>query len=102
MRNIILVARCLRHLAFYENKIEDSSDADLDRYVAKLKSFLLSDQVKSFNRSQHTKWLNGSHLINDSYNANPASMKAALYNFNNLKIKYPEFETVVILSLIHI
>ena len=55
MRNIILVARCLRHLAFYENKIEDSSHADLDRYVAKLKSFLLSDQVKSFNRSQHTK-----------------------------------------------
>ena len=78
MRNIILVARCLRHLAFYENKIEDSSHADLDRYVAKLKSFLLSDQVKSFNRSQHTKWLNGSHLINDSYNANPASLKAAI------------------------
>ena len=78
MTNIILVARCLRHLAFYENKIEDSSHADLDRYVAKLKSFLLSDQVKSFNRSQHTKWLNGSHLINDSYNANPASLKAAI------------------------
>ena len=25
-------------------------------------------------------------------------MKAALYNFNNLKIKYPEFETVVIIG----
>ena len=37
-------------------------------------------------------------IIDDSYNANPASMKAALNNFNYLKIKYHEFETVVIIG----
>ena len=37
-------------------------------------------------------------IIDDSYNANPASMKAALYNFNNLKTKYHTFETVVIIG----
>ena len=37
-------------------------------------------------------------IIDDSYNANPASMKAALHNFNNLKIKYFEFDTVVIIG----
>ena len=37
-------------------------------------------------------------IIDDSYNANPASMKAALYNFNNLRKKYPEFEAVVIIG----
>ena len=37
-------------------------------------------------------------IIDDSYNANPASMKAALYNFNNLRIKHPEFEAVVIIG----
>ena len=37
-------------------------------------------------------------IIDDSYNANPASMKAALYNFNNLKIEHPEFETVLIIG----
>ena len=37
-------------------------------------------------------------IIDDSYNANPASMKAALYNFNNFKIKYSEFESVAIIG----
>ena len=37
-------------------------------------------------------------IIDDSYNANPASMKAALHNFNNLSTKYHEFETVVIIG----
>ena len=37
-------------------------------------------------------------IIDDSYNANPASMKAALYNFNNLKIKHREFESIVIIG----
>ena len=37
-------------------------------------------------------------IIDDSYNANPASMMAALYNFNNLRIKHPEFEAVVIIG----
>ena len=37
-------------------------------------------------------------IIDDSYNANPASMKAALYNFINLKIKYSEFESVAIIG----
>ena len=37
-------------------------------------------------------------IIDDSYNANPASMKAALYNFNNLRIKHPEYEAVVIIG----
>ena len=37
-------------------------------------------------------------IIDDSYNANPASMKAALYNFNNLRKKHPKFEAVVIIG----
>ncbi len=37
-------------------------------------------------------------IIDDSYNANPSSMKAALYNFNNLKIQHPKFEAVVIIG----
>ena len=37
-------------------------------------------------------------IIDDSYNANPASMKAALYSFNNLRKKHPEFEAVVIIG----
>ena len=37
-------------------------------------------------------------IVDDSYNANPASMKAALNNFNNLKTKYDAFETVVIIG----
>ena len=37
-------------------------------------------------------------IVDDSYNANPASMRAALYNFNNLKTKYHKFETVLIIG----
>tara|TARA_B100000073_G_scaffold130363_1_gene106811 strand:- start:687 stop:1130 length:444 start_codon:yes stop_codon:yes gene_type:complete len=34
--------------------------------------------MQSFNRLEHSSWLNGAHLIDDSYNANPASVKAAI------------------------
>ena len=37
-------------------------------------------------------------IVDDSYNANPASMNAALNNFNNLKTEYHTFETVVIIG----
>ena len=37
-------------------------------------------------------------IIDDSYNANPASMKAALYNFNKLKLKLHKYETVIIIG----
>ena len=37
-------------------------------------------------------------IIDDSYNANPASMKAALNNFNNLRLKLNNFETLVIIG----
>ncbi len=37
-------------------------------------------------------------IIDDSYNANPASMKAALKNFNNLRLKLNNFETLVIIG----
>ena len=48
--------------------------------------------IINFNSKQKTI------LIDDSYNANPASMMAALHNFNNLRIKYREFEAVVIIG----
>ncbi len=48
--------------------------------------------IIKFNNKQKTI------IIDDSYNANPASMKAALYNFNNLKIKHHGFEAVVIIG----
>ena len=37
-------------------------------------------------------------IIDDSYNANPASMKAALKNFNNLRLKHCDLEVVVIIG----
>ena len=37
-------------------------------------------------------------IIDDSYNANPASMKAALNNFNKLRLKLNNFETLVIIG----
>ena len=37
-------------------------------------------------------------IIDDSYNANPESMKAALNNFNNLKLKLNNFGTIVIIG----
>ncbi len=48
--------------------------------------------IINFNNDQKTI------IIDDSYNANPASMKAALHNFNNLRIKHPKFEAVVIIG----
>ena len=48
--------------------------------------------IINFNSKQKTI------IIDDSYNANPASMMAALHNFNNLRIKYREFEAVVIIG----
>ena len=46
----------------------------------------------NFNKSQKT------FIIDDSYNANPASMKAALYNFYKLRRKLHEFQAVVIIG----
>ena len=46
----------------------------------------------NFNKNQKT------FIIDDSYNANPASMKAAFNNFNKLKLKLHKFETVVIIG----
>ena len=37
-------------------------------------------------------------IIDDSYNANPASMKAALKNFNNLRLKHFDLDAVVIIG----
>ena len=48
--------------------------------------------IINFNSKQRTI------IIDDSYNANPASMKAALKNFNKLKLKLNNFETLVILG----
>ena len=48
--------------------------------------------IINFNNKQKTI------IIDDSYNANPASMMAALQNFNNLRIKYREFEAIVIIG----
>ena len=48
--------------------------------------------IINFNSKQKTI------IIDDSYNANPSSMKAALYNFKNLRIKHHELEAVVIIG----
>ena len=37
-------------------------------------------------------------VINDSYNANPDSMKAALYNLQNMKDKFKNYESVLIIG----
>tara|TARA_Y100000991_G_scaffold163532_1_gene125497 strand:+ start:84 stop:1499 length:1416 start_codon:yes stop_codon:yes gene_type:complete len=46
----------------------------------------------NFKKNQKT------YIIDDSYNANPASMKAALFNFSKLKLKLHPFEAVVIIG----
>ena len=48
--------------------------------------------IINFNNRQKTI------IIDDSYNANPASMKAALNNFNNLRLKLNNFETLVVIG----
>ena len=48
--------------------------------------------IINFNNRQKTI------IIDDSYNANPASMKAALENFNNLRLKLNNFESLVIIG----
>ena len=37
-------------------------------------------------------------IVDDSYNANPDSMKAALNNFNKLRLKLNDFEVVIIIG----
>ena len=37
-------------------------------------------------------------VIDDSYNANPDSMSAALYNFYNMKVKLINYETILIIG----
>ena len=37
-------------------------------------------------------------IIDDSYNANPDSMNAALYNFNNMKQKLENYESILIIG----
>ena len=66
IKNILLVAECLR--IFEKNK----------EFSCKLEALLISDKVKLLNRLEHSSWIDGAHLINDSYNANPASVKAAV------------------------
>ena len=73
MKNIILVAHCLRELNNLRN--DYSSDSD---FLNNLRPLLCSSKMQSFNRLEHSSWLNGAHLIDDSYNANPASVKAAI------------------------
>ncbi len=46
----------------------------------------------NFNKNKKT------FIIDDSYNSNPASMKAALYNFYNLRLKLSNFEVVIIIG----
>ena len=67
IKNILLVAECLRIFEKFDGE-----------YLYKLKALLISDKVKLLNRLEHSSWIDGAHLINDSYNANPASVKAAV------------------------
>ena len=73
MKNIILVADCLRQLNYLSN-----NDPSKKNFVDNLGPLLCSSKMQSFNRLEHSSWLNGAHLIDDSYNANPASVKAAI------------------------
>ena len=69
IKNIILIARCLDEL-----QKENTSD----NFIENLRKTLLSTEVQSFSRLKHSSWHSGAYLIDDSYNANPASVKAAI------------------------
>ena len=69
IKNIILIARCLDVL---------QKGNTSDNFIENLRKTLLSAEVKSFSRLKHSIWHSGAHLIDDSYNANPASVKAAI------------------------
>ena len=62
-----MVGECLRIFETFD-----------EEYLCKLKALLISDKLKLLNRLEHLSWIDGAHLINDSYNANPASVKAAV------------------------
>ena len=60
--NIILVAKCILKLGLSINLLK----------------YVLINPEFSLNRSTHLSWINESHLINDSYNANPSSVYFAI------------------------
>ena len=66
----------------------------ITKVISKLKPLSGRGEKLTINFDSNQKTI----IIDDSYNANPASMKAALYNFNSLRVKYHEFETVVIIG----
>lgn len=68
IKNIILVSICLETLC-HETLVDWESN---------LQAVLASPIIKSLNRLERLSWINGAHLINDSYNANPSSVKAAI------------------------
>ena len=62
--------------------------------ISDLKPLSGRGEILTINFSKNEK----TFIIDDSYNANPASMKAALHNFNKLKLKLHKFETVIIIG----
>ena len=74
-----------------ELKLEPDKAANIISYLKPLSG---RGEKLTINFSKNKK----SFIIDDSYNANPDSMKAALYNFNKLKLKLHHFEAVVIIG----
>ena len=74
-----------------ELKLEPNKAAKIISYLKPLSG---RGEKLTINFSKNKK----SFVIDDSYNANPDSMKAALYNFNKLRLKLHHFEAVVIIG----
>ena len=85
-KNIIATISVIKELKLPINKIT--------KVVSNLKPLSGRGEKLTINFDNKQKTI----IIDDTYNANPESMKAALNNFNNLKLKLNNFGTLVIIG----
>ncbi len=84
--NVVAVISVIKELGLKPEKIT--------KVISNLKPLSGRGEKLTINFNKNMK----TYIIDDSYNANPASMKAALHNFNKLRHKLHDFEAVIIIG----